>query len=205
MKGLIGRKIGMTQTFDDQGRVVPITVVQAGPSPVVQLKRASTDGYNALQLGFGEKKRPNKPLLGHCAKAGVKPPARLVELRSEDSPEGKEGDILTVEIFSVGDRVDVTGWSKGKGFTGVVKRHGFSGGPKTHGSMSHDVPGSIGASTSPGRVLKGTKLPGRMGGKRTVAKNREIIGVDVERNLLLIKGSLPGAPKGYLIIKAREG
>lgn len=201
--GLIGRKIGMSQVFEKDGRVISVTAIEAGPCPVLQRKTVEKDGYEALQLGFGEKRRANRPLTGHLRKSGASPPRKIVEIRGIDPSDYEVGQTLTVDMFSPGDSVDVTGWSKGRGFTGVVKRHGYSGGPKTHGSMSHDVPGSIGAGTDPGRVLKGKGLPGRMGEERVTVRNLQVVKVDPESNLLLVEGAVPGARRGWLIIRKR--
>ncbi len=201
--GLIGRKIGMSQVFQKDGRVIPVTVIEAGPCPILQKKTVEADGYRALQLGFGERKHVNRPLEGHLKPSGARSPRKIVEIRGVDPSDYEVGQTITVEIFSPGDSVDVTGWSKGRGFTGVVKRYGYSGGPKSHGSMSHNVPGSIGAGTDPGRVLKGKGLPGRMGGEKTTVRNLEVVKVDPESNLLLVKGAVPGARRGWLIIRKR--
>lgn len=193
----------MSQVFEENGIVIPVTVIEAGPCPVLQKRTNERDGYEALQLGFGEKRRANRPLEGHLKKSGAKLPRKILEIRGVDSAKYETGESITVEVFSPGDTVDVTGWSKGRGFTGVVKRYGFSGGPKSHGSMSHAVPGSIGPGTDPGRVLKGKKLPGRMGGDRVTVKNLEVVRVDPESNLLMVKGAVPGARNGWLIIRKR--
>lgn len=201
-KGVFGRKIGMTQVFDEAGRLVPVTVVEVGPCHVVQKKDVETDGYQAVQIGIGEKKEKavNKPLKGHFAKAGVKPHRHLRELRIEDSEEFQAlevGSELRADVFGAGDYVDVTGTSKGKGFAGVMKRWNFHRGPMSHGSMYHRRVGSLGA-VDPARVFKGRKLPGRMGGVRRTVQGLRIVKVDPERNLLLIEGSVPGV-KGALL------
>ncbi len=204
MEGIIGKKIGMTQTFDENGNVIPVTVIQAGPCAVIQTKSTDKDGYAAVQLGFIEptpKKRPNKPTLGHF-KASEVPPTRILrEFRFDGSAEVKPGDQFTVDIFQVGEKLHITGTSKGKGFAGVVKRWGFHGGRKTHGSMFHRAPGSIGASAYPSRVTKGKKMPGQMGNERRTVQNLTVVETDQEQNLLLVKGAVPGAKGGYLIIK----
>jgi large subunit ribosomal protein L3 len=207
---IIGRKIGMTQRFADDGSVIPMTVVQAGPCVVVQLKTRERDGYDAVQLGLiepGRKVRVNKPLEGHFEKAGVAPVRVLREFRLEadrQNAEGvKVGDSIKVSAFSPSDRVDVIGVSKGKGFAGVMKRHGFGGGRATHGSMFHRAPGSIGAAAYPARVLPGMKGPGQMGQKRVTVKNLQVAEVIEEENLLLLKGAVPGANGSYLEIVKR--
>lgn len=205
MIGLIGRKIGMTRVFDEEGRDIPVTVIEAGPCYVTQIKTPEKDGYIAVQLGFKEKKekRVTKPLLGHFRKAGVPPTYVLKEFRDFNGWESlKLGDRITVEVFSPGDLVNITGRSKGRGFAGVVKRHGFRGGPRTHGQSDRlRAPGSIGASSFPSRVFKGTRMAGRMGNRRVTVRNLEVVKVYPEKNLLLVKGAVPGARNGYLEIK----
>jgi len=195
VNGLLGIKLGMTQIFSEDGKAIPVTVVEAGPCRVVMTKTMERDGYEAIQLAFKEvkKSRLNKPLLGHFQKHGV-PPARYLAEFTGDVKAVKPGQEVTVEIFKEGDRVDVTGITKGKGFQGVIKRHGFHGGPASHGSMFHRAPGSIGSSSFPSRVWKNKKLPGHMGNRRCTVQNLEIVGVRKEDNLLLIKGAIPGAP-----------
>ena len=203
MGGLIGQKIGMTRIFDDQGRAVPVTVVQAGPCPIVSLKTEETDGYSAVQLGFGRKKesRSSKAELGHAASVGLDyAPRVLREFRTAGDAEVEEGSELTVEIFEVGDRVKIVGTSKGRGFQGVVKRYGFAGRPASHGHPMSRTPGSMGPGTDPSRVIKGKRLPGQMGAKRQTIRNLEIVKVDAERNLLFLKGGVPGARNSYLFI-----
>ena len=197
-KGILGTKLGMTQVFDDEGRVIPVTVLRSGPCPVTQVRTIQRDGYAAVQLGFGEVKKVNKPLAGHFAKAGVEPTRHLVEfeLEGDHSP----GDVVTVDIFTQGQLVDVTGTSKGKGFAGAMKRHGFAGLGGGHGVHKvHRAPGSIGGASTPGRVFKGMKMAGRMGAERVTIQSLELVGVDAERRLLLIKGAVPG-PNGSLVI-----
>lgn len=201
-KGLFGTKVGMTQIFDDAGNLVPVTVVEVGPCHVVQKKTAETDGYEAVQLGIGTQKaqRLNKPVRGHYAKAQVEPHRYLREIRIEDSEVMQcleVGQEVRADLFEAGDYVDVTGITKGKGFAGAIKRWNFSRGPMSHGSMYHRRPGSLGA-TDPQRVFKGRKLPGRMGGERRTVQGLQVVKVDAERNLLLIRGSVPG-PKGALL------
>ena len=197
-KGILGTKLGMTQIFDDEGRVIPVTVLRAGPCPVTQVRTKERDGYSAVQLGFGEVKRVNKPLAGHFRAAGVEPTRHLVEfeLEGEHSP----GDVVTVDIFTQGQLVDVTAKSKGKGFAGGMKRHGFAGLGAGHGVHKvHRAPGSIGGASTPGRVFKGMKMAGRMGNERVTVQSLELVGVDADRRLLLIKGAVPG-PNGSLVI-----
>ena len=203
MAGLIGRKIGMTRVFDEDGRAVPVTVVEAGPCPVVQLKTEETDGYNAVQLGFGRKKerRSTKAELGHAAKVGLNyTPRVLQEFPVAGDEELEAGSEITVEVFDAGDRVKVVGKSKGRGFQGVVKRYGFAGRPASHGHPMSRTPGSIGPGTDPSRVLKGKKLPGHMGATRQTIRNLQIVKVDPEKNLLFVKGGVPGARNSYLFI-----
>lgn len=200
MKGIIGRKIGMTQIFDEEGRVMPVTVIEAGPCWVVQVKDEEKDGYSAVQLGFCEVKKGKnipKPLQGIFKKAGVPVCRVLKEFRMTGYTVG---DKVTVEIFSKGDVVNVTGISKGKGFQGVMKRHGFSGGPGSHGSMFNRAPGSIGASSFPSRVWKGKRMAGHTGNERVTVKNLTIVDIIPEQNLLIVKGSVPGGENGILEI-----
>ena len=204
MAGLIGKKIGMTRIFNEDGAVVSVTVVEAGPCPVLQIKSAETDGYTAVQLGFGAQKdkRASKAEKGHAAKAGVEVAPRLVrEFELSEGDEYELGQAITVEVFEVGDSVKVTGTTKGKGFQGVVKRYGFAGFPASHGHPMSRIPGSIGPGTDPSRVIKGKKLPGRMGGVRATLPNAKVVRVDLERNLLFIKGGVPGARNSYLLIQ----
>lgn len=204
MKGIIGKKLGMTTVFGEDGQSLPVTLIEAGPCKVMQVKTPDRDGYDALQLVFEpvKEKRVNKPLLGHFKRAGTGPFRVLREFRDWGKGELKVGAEVKVDIFSPGELVDVIGISKGKGFTGVVKRHGFRGGPKTHGqSDRYRAPGSIGASSNPSRVFKGTRMAGRVGGGRVTVRNLELVKVDSQRNLLAIKGSLPGPPQGYLIVR----
>ncbi|MDD2420684.1 MAG: 50S ribosomal protein L3 [Heliobacteriaceae bacterium] len=202
-KGIIGRKIGMTQIFADNGEAVPITVVEAGPCVVVQKKTQPVDGYEAIQLGFGDisEKRLNKPAIGHLKKAGVKLVRRLREFKVDDIEAYTVGQEVAVDLFVPGDCVDVVGTSKGKGFAGGIKRHGFHRGPMTHGSKYHRRPGSA-AAKGPARIFKGRKMPGRLGGKRVTVQNLEVVRVDKDRNLLLVKGAVPGPNRGLLMIKS---
>ncbi|MFH2011783.1 MAG: 50S ribosomal protein L3 [Pseudomonadota bacterium] len=203
-KGIIGRKLGMTQIYSQEGDVLPVTVVEAGPCTVVQKKTLGNDGYNALQLGFSQKKKNkiNKPLEGHYSKHTANPHAHLKEFRVEEVEEYQEGEKITVDIFNAGDFVDVTGTSKGKGFAGVIKRWGFRGGPGAHGSMFHRAPGSIGASAYPSRVFKGRKMPGRLGGDRVTVQNIQVVEVRPDENLILLKGAVPGSRNGVVIIRS---
>lgn len=204
-KAILGRKLGMTQIFTEEGQVVPVTVIESGNNVVIQSKTVESDGYNAVQLGFGEikEKHLTKPLKGRFDKAGVDPVKFIREMRLAAPSEYKVGDKIGVDIFEAGQLVDVTGISKGKGFAGTVKRHGFARGPMGHGSKSHREPGSTGAMISGhgGRVLKGKKLPGHMGNERVTVQRLTLVKVDTDRNLLLIKGAVPGPKKGLLMIK----
>src|SRR5215510_15016844 len=202
--GIIGRKVGMTQVFDADGTVHPATVIKAGPCVVVQHKTAQTDGYEAVQLGFVEEApaKANKPTVGHFKKANV--PATRVRREvglATGAETPKVGDQVLASIFANGERVDVIGTGRGKGFQGVVKRHHFGGGAATHGSMCHRAPGSIGASSFPSRVVKGMRAAGRMGGDRVTTRNLKVVQVDAENNLLLVRGAVPGAPNGYVLIR----
>ncbi len=200
MKTLIGKKVGMTQIFDEKGRVVPVTVIEAGPCVIAQVKSVETDGYNAIQLGFGEVKESklNKPEKGHFAKANIAPKKHLREFRLESVEGVTVGTELTVSEFAEGDKLDIQGTSKGKGFQGVIKRHGQHRGPMGHGSMYHRRPGSMGPTSTPGRVFKGKKLPGHMGRVTVTIQNLDVIKVDTDKNVVLVKGSVPG-PKGAIL------
>ena len=200
--GILGKKLGMSQFFDDTGKSIPVTVIEAGPCRITQLKSTSTDGYTAVQLGFGDirEKLVNKPAAGHLAKSGEEPLRHLREYRV-DSVEGLSlGSSITVSDFEAGQKVDVSGDTMGRGFAGLQKRHGFSRGPMTHGSKNHREPGSIGAGTTPGRVYPGKRMAGRYGGKQITTKGLVILKVDTERNLLVVKGSVPGKPGSLLNI-----
>lgn len=203
MKAILGRKIGMTQVFTEDGVVVPVTVIEAGPVKVVQKKTVEKDGYNAIQVGYSDikEKKVNKPLKGHFDKAGVEYKRYLREFRVENVDEYEVGQEIKADVFSAGDKVDVTGISKGKGFQGVIKRHNQSRGPESHGSKYHRAVGSLGASSFPSRVFKTKKLPGHMGHERVTVQNLEIVRVDAEKNLILIKGAVPGPKGGLLTIK----
>jgi large subunit ribosomal protein L3 len=203
MAAIIGRKVGMTRVFDENGTAVPVTVVEAGPCPVIQVKTPEQDGYTAIQLGFGEQKatRATRAELGHAAKAGLSHAPRVLrEFRVNGDEIPEAGQEVRVDVFSAGDVVKVTGTSKGRGFQGVVKRYGFAGRPAGHGHPMSRTPGSLGPGTDPSRVIKGKKLPGRMGGHRVTVRNLEIVKVDPERNLLFVKGALPGTRNSYLFI-----
>jgi len=200
IEGIIGRKLGMTQVFRDDGKAEAVTAIEAGPCTVIQVKTVAKEGYNAAQLGFGEAKRLKSPEKGHIK--GLGQFKYLREFRVSNAKDIKPGEKVDVSLFKSGDLVDVTGVSKGKGFAGVVKRYHFAGGPKTHGqSDRHRAPGSIGATTSPGRVLKGTRMAGHMGNSRVTARHLEVFEADPARNLLLVKGAVPGARNGILLIR----
>jgi large subunit ribosomal protein L3 len=204
VNGIIGRKVGMTQIFEKDGTVVPITVIKAGPCVVVQTKTAPTDGYEAVQLGLvaDAPAKVNKPTAGHFKKANVPPTAIRREMKVATGGEApKAGDQVLVNIFNPGDRVDVIATSRGKGFQGVMKRHNFAGGAATHGSMFHRAPGGIGASSFPSRVIKGKRFPGHMGSDRVTQRNLKIVRIDAENNLVLVRGAIPGAPGGYLVLR----
>ena len=204
VNGIIGKKLGMTQIFAADGTVTPVTVVKAGPCVVVQRKTVSTDGYEAVQLGFVDDKSPkniNKPMKGHFDKAGIPPTKVLKELRIQNGEEATVGDKILIDQFAANDLVEVVGTSKGRGFAGFMKRHGFSGGRASHGSMFHRAPGSIGQSAYPSRVIKGTKMAGHMGVERKTVKNLKVMQVNAEENLLLIRGALPGPTGSIVLIK----
>ena len=204
ISGIIGKKLGMTQVFRDNGKAEAVTAIEAGPCSVIQIKTVAQEGYNAVQLGFGQAKRLKSPQRGHLKKIGQF--RYLRELRVDDTSDIQVGNRVDVGLFEAGNLVDVTGVSRGKGFAGVVKRYGFAGGPKTHGqSDRHRHGGSIGATTSPGRVLKGTRMAGRMGNQRVTVRKLEIFGTDPARNLLLLKGAVPGGANGLLLIKRSGG
>ena len=199
-KGLIGKKIGMTQIFNEEGKVIPVTVIEAGPCVVSQVKTEETDGYNSIQLGFGaiKESKVNKPERGHFTKANIAPARYLREFRVDSIEDVKVGDELKADIFMAGDKIDIQGTSKGKGFQGVIKRHGQHRGPMGHGSMYHRRPGSMGPTSTPGRVFKGKKLPGHMGKVTVTIQNLDVVRVDMDKNVLLVKGSVPG-PKGAIL------
>ena len=202
-KAILGKKVGMTQIFDENGRVIPVTVVEAGPCVVVQKKTVETDGYDAIQVGFGElrEKLVNKPRRGHFAKAGVSLRRTLKEFRMEDVANYNVGDEIKVDTFEIGDKVDVSGVSKGKGFQGRIKRWNASRGPMSHGSKFHRAPGSMGAASDPSRTFKNKRMPGHMGAKNTTVLNLEVVKIMPEKNIILIKGGIPGPNKGTIVIR----
>jgi large subunit ribosomal protein L3 len=207
IEGLIGRKLGMTQLFQDNGVVVPVTVIEVGPCVVVQRKTVDKDGYEAVQIGLVDAKsakKANKPQRGHHDKAGVPPTRMLKEFKLLGESEFKPGDPVSVEIFEGVSKVDIIGTSKGKGFQGVMKRHGYSGGCATHGSMFHRAPGSIGQSATPSKVMKGRSMPGQMGDRRVAVKNLKVIRVDAEKNLLLVRGAVPGSRGSTLMVRRSQ-
>jgi large subunit ribosomal protein L3 len=202
--GIIGRKVGMTQVFETDGTVVPATVIKAGPCVVVQAKTAQTDGYEAVQLGLVDETpaKSNKPTIGHYKKAGAPPTRVRREVKIKAGGDAlKAGDQVLVNIFAAGDRVDVIGTSRGRGFQGVIKRHHFAGGAATHGSMFHRAPGSIGASSFPSRVVKGMRAAGRMGADRVTTRNIKVVGIDADNHLLILRGAVPGAPGGVVVVR----
>jgi large subunit ribosomal protein L3 len=206
MIGLIGKKVGMTQIFSDKGEVIPVTVIEAGPCTVTELRSPVRDGYAAVQLGYGTHKETRfpRPVLGQFKKRNLPPSRHLREFRVDDTAGFEVGQSLTVAIFEKGRHVDVQGVTKGRGFAGVVKRHGFVAGHASHGPTAGKQPGSIGASAYPSRVVKGKRLPGRMGGENLTIKNLEVVGVDPEQNVLLVRGAVPGPPNGLVVVKKRE-
>jgi large subunit ribosomal protein L3 len=204
MKGILGRKVGMAQIFDDKGVVIPVTLIEAGPCFVTQKKTTENDGYNAIQVGFEEvvERKLTKPQLGHLKKSNIAPLRYLREFRVSGSESYELGQQIDVSAFEVGDRVDVTGTSKGKGFAGVVKRHGFRGGPKTHGQSDRwRAPGSVGAGSTPGRIFKGMRMPGQMGNEQVTVQNLKIALVDADKNLLAVQGAIPGGKNGLVVIR----
>ncbi len=204
MKGMLGKKLGMTRIFEEDGEMVPVTLIEAGPCPVVQVKTAETDGYDAVQLGFipMKEKHTNKPMAGHFNRAKVQPVKRLKEFRNFPAEGIEPGSELKADIFNVGQRLDVTGYTKGRGFAGVMKRYGFHGHKASHGTHeSFRGPGSIGSSATPARVFKGKKMPGRMGNVRFTAKNLEIIRLEAEKNIIMVKGAVPGPAGGILELR----
>lgn len=204
MKGLLGRKLGMTRIFDESGKVIPVTVIEAGPCYVTQKKTVESDGYSAIQIGFEEteQRKLTRPEWMRLKKVNLPPLRHLRELRMSDVSGYEVGQKLLVDLFKPGDKVDITGLSKGRGFAGVVKRHGFAGGPATHGqSDRHRAPGSIGSGTTPGRVYKGTRMAGHMGNHTSTVQNLQVVMVDPERNLLLVRGAVPGAKNGLVLIR----
>lgn len=200
---ILGRKLGMTQVWSDDDKLIPVTVIQAGPCVVTQLKTPKRDGYSAIQIGFGDIKesKVNKPMAGHFEKAGVEPKRHLMEVRLDESDSAKVGDQITVAEFAEAKSVHVSGVSKGKGFQGVMRRHNFKGGPGGHGSHFHRAPGSVGQCATPSRVFKGLKLPGHMGSEMITVRNLDVVKIDTEQNLLLVKGAVPGAKGALLTIR----
>jgi len=206
MMGLIGRKIGMTQLFDEKGDIVPVTVIEAGPCTVTEIRTSERDGYTALQLGFGtnKEKRFTKPVLGQFTKRNLPPSRHLREFRIQDVAAYTLGQTLNASVFEKGEHVDVEGTTKGRGFAGIIKRHGFKGGHASHGPTMGREPGSIGSSAYPSRVIKGKRLPGRMGGKPLTSKNLMVAGVDAEQNVVLVRGAIPGPTNGLVFILKRS-
>jgi large subunit ribosomal protein L3 len=207
VKGLIAKKLGMMSLFSSDGKWIPVTVLEVGPCKVIQIKTEKSDGYNALQIGFIDKKisKTNKPLLGHFKKAGNETAYRfLKEFKVEDSDEYSVGDKISVDLFNIGERVNIVGTTKGRGFTGVIKRHGFKGGKATHGSTTYRRPGSIGCSAWPAKVARGKKMPGHYGVDRQTIKNLKIVDIRPDENLIMIKGAVPGAKSGIVEIKKLE-
>jgi large subunit ribosomal protein L3 len=206
MMGLIGRKIGMTQLFDEKGDIVPVTVIEAGPCTVTEIRTSERDGYTALQLGFGtnKEKRFSKPVLGQFTKRNLPPSRHLREFRIPDVAAFTLGQTLNASVFEKGEHIDVEGTTKGRGFAGIIKRHGFKGGHASHGPTMGREPGSIGSSAYPSRVIKGKRLPGRMGGKPLTSKNLLVAGVDAEQNVLLVRGAIPGPTNGLVFILKRS-
>ena len=201
-KGILGKKIGMTQIFEENGNVIPVTAIQAGPCVVIQKKTKENDGYSAIQLGYGEakQKQVTKPEKGHFLKVNLTLKKYLKEFRLENSEDYSVGDEIKADIFNAGEKIDISGISKGKGFQGVIKRHNAHRGPMEHGSMYHRRPGSMGATTTPGRVFKGKKLPGHMGNEKVTIQNLTVVNIDAEKNILLVKGAVPGQKGGLLYI-----
>jgi large subunit ribosomal protein L3 len=206
MKGIIGRKLGMTRVFDEDGKVVPVTVIETGPCPVIQVKTKDNNGYSAVQLGFGARKerRTNKPLTGHVRKAGVPPVKIMREVRFDADPGVEAGSQVNVSVFKVGEKVKVTGFSKGKGFQGVMKRWGFGGTPDSHGSKAHREPGSIGQCATPAKVWKNKRMPGHTGNRRVSVRNLLVVQVDPEKNLIAVRGAVPGHVRSYVMITGQS-
>jgi large subunit ribosomal protein L3 len=200
--GILGNKVGMTQIFDEHGNASAVTVIKAGPCAVTQIKTISTAGYNAIQIGYGQVNSLTQPELGHLRKSGVSPLKYLSEYKVDDTSEFELGQVVDTNIFSEGQILNVTGKSIGKGFSGTIKRHHFTRGPMSHGSKNHRAPGSIGAGTTPGRVYPGKKMPGRLGGKTVTVLNLKILKIDVEENLIIVKGSIPGKPGNLLSLQS---
>jgi large subunit ribosomal protein L3 len=204
MEGIVGRKIGMSRIFNEEGQAIPVTIIEAGPCPVVQIKTVALDGYESVQLGFGQKRKNlfTQPLLGHFAKAKLEPKRILKEVRASKIEGMTVGQVVKVDMFSVGEKVKVTGISKGLGFQGTMRRHNFRGGPKTHGQSDRmRAPGSVGSSSYPSRTFKGQRMSGRMGGDKVTIRNLVVAGVDLEKNMLLLRGAVPGKQNSYLTIR----
>jgi large subunit ribosomal protein L3 len=204
-KGILGRKLGMTQIFDEGARAIPVTAIEAGPCRIAQIRTPERDGYSAIQLAFGEirEQKLNKPRLGHLRKSGTDPRRHLVELRVADASQFQIGQELKADVFAAGEKADVIGTSKGKGFAGVMKRHGFHGGPGSHGTeRKHRTPGSVGAGTTPHHIFKGQKMAGRMGHERVTVLNLEVVRADADRNLILVRGAIPGPDGGLVIVRS---
>lgn len=200
LRGFLGKKIGMTQIFRENGNVVAVTLIEAGPCVITQVKTVDSDGYEAVQLGFDTLKRPNKPMQGHLRSSGAR--RYLREVKADDPSEYSVGQTIGIDIFAEGEKVDIIGRSKGRGFAGTMKRHGFGGGPRTHGQSDRArAPGSIGGGTTPGKVFKGLKMAGHMGNRRITVKGLEVVGVDIDRNILMVKGGIPGAPNSLVQIR----
>lgn len=200
---ILGRKLGMTQVWSEDDQLIPVTVIEAGPCVITQVKTVAKDGYSAMQIGFGDiaERKVNKPMTGHFEKAGVDPKRHLMEVRLDDDANVKMGDEITVEVFADAKSVHVTGVSKGKGFAGAMKRHNFKGGPGGHGSHSHRVPGSVGQASTPSRIFRGKKMPGHMGTDTTTVRNLDVVRIDAEQNLLIVKGAVPGGKNALLTIR----
>jgi large subunit ribosomal protein L3 len=204
MIGIVGKKVGMSQLFLKNGELIAVSLIEAGPCPILQIKGDDDDGYRAIQLGFGARKRVNKPMTGHLKKSKAKSAARIFEIKVSDSGKYNIGDKIDVTAFADGDTVSVTGWTKGRGFSGGVKRWGWSSGPATHGSMSHRRIGSVGPGSAPGRIWKNKTMPGRYGNERVTVKNLQVVKVEKEKNMLYLKGAVPGARNSYLLVTKGE-
>jgi large subunit ribosomal protein L3 len=204
MIGIVGKKIGMSQLFLESGELTAVSLIEAGPCPILQIKGDDADGYRAIQLGFGARKKMNKPMTGHLKKSKAKTAARIFEVKVNDTVNYKIGNKIDVTVFANGDKVSITGWTKGRGFSGGVKRWGWSSGPRTHGSMSHRRIGSAGPGSAPGRIWKNKTMPGRYGNERVTVKNLQIVKVEKEKNMLYVKGAVPGARNSYLLITKDE-
>ncbi|KPK63576.1 50S ribosomal protein L3 [candidate division WOR_3 bacterium SM23_42] len=204
MIGLVGKKIGMSQVFLESGELAAVSIIQAGPCPILQVKDDTTDGYRAVQLGFGNKKKTSKPMAGHLKKSNTKSAARIFEIRINEPSKYKVGGKIDATIFATGDKVSVVGWTKGRGFSGGMRRWGWSGGPASHGSMAHRRIGSSGAGSAPGRIWKNKTMPGRYGNEQITVKNLTVVKIDKEKNMLYLKGAVPGARNSFLIITKDE-